>query len=284
MTRVAVVIDSTAYIPEAMMKENDIHIVPLNVIFGDEIFLDGVDMVPQTFYSRLSSSKIMPSTSQPSPDAFKIKYKELLDKGYQIISMHISSNLSGTVNSAMQAKNEVGNGDIEVIDSKLTSMALGFPVLTVARAAREGATLKECKAIAENAISKSGAIFAVNTLEFLHRGGRIGSAAAFMGTALNLKPVLHLEDGKIEALEKIRTMTKAMDRVVQILGNQVKNTSSLHLAAIHSNVPGEAQKLLDKARNAYTIAQVQDAVVADISPVIGTHTGPGTVGLAFMFE
>ena len=284
MTRVAVVIDSTAYIPEVMLKEKDIHIVPLNVIFGDEIFLDGVDMIPQTFYSRLSSSKIMPSTSQPSPDAFKLKYRELLDQGFQIISMHISSNLSGTVNSAMQAKNEVGNGDIEVIDSKLTSMALGFPVLAVAQAAREGATLKECKSIAEECVLKSGAVFAVNTLEFLHRGGRIGGAAAFMGTALNLKPVLHLDDGKIEALEKVRTMTKAMDRLVQVLGNKIGHSGSLHLAAIHSNVPEEAQKLLFKARNSFSVDQVQDAVVADISPVIGTHTGPGTVGLAYMFE
>ncbi len=282
MSSVAIVTDSTAYIPTEMMNGYSIQVVPLNVIWGDQTFLDGVDIQPNEFYDRLKGSKITPTTSQPSPEMFKNVYKGLLEHDHDVISLHISSKLSGTVDSAFQAKQQLNSNRIEVIDSQLTSMALGFPVLAVGKAAKEGATLQECKALAEQSVLHSGAIFTVSTLEYLRRGGRIGGASALLGTALDLKPILTLIDGKIEAVERVRTLNKAIDRLVDHLIQQTKKRTPLQVAAINANSPLEAERILAKIREKYDIADIDVAIKGEISPVIGTHTGPGTLGIAYM--
>jgi DegV family protein with EDD domain len=281
MTKVAIVTDSTAYLPDEHIQENSITVVPLQVIWGEESFLDGVDITPQTFYERLRTSDLLPSTSQPSPAAFTQVYSKLLNDGYDILSLHISSGLSGTVASAFQARELLPDGNIEIIDTLSTTMTMGFQVLKAARAAKNGATLQECKALANTANEHSGVFFAVSTLEFLHRGGRIGGGAAFLGNMLNLKPVLGLEEGKIQAVERIRTMHKALDRLIELAENDMDMNGPIYLATISSNAEEDARKLLQRAIERLGEEKVKESYYADISPVIGTHTGPGTIGLCY---
>ena len=181
MSKVAIVTDSSPNIPENIIKENRIHIVPLTVIWGEETYYDGVDITPTEFYNRLEKAKVMPSTSQPSVADFEVLFRSLHEDGYDILAVLISEDLSGTISSATQAKKLLPKANIEIINSKSIAMALGFPVLTAAKAANQGASLAECKRIAEDACKKTGIIFVCDTLEFLHRGGRIGGAKGLLG-------------------------------------------------------------------------------------------------------
>lgn len=282
MTKVAIVTDSTAYIPPELMNHYPISVIPLQVIFGNQTFLDGVEIQPQQFYEKLQNTKTMPTTSQPTPKAFEEEYRRLLEQGYDILTITISSKLSGTLDSASQAKKVFPTAHIELVDSELTSMAMGFIVLTVARAAQQGATLAECKALAERGKQSAGALFIPSTLEFLHRGGRIGGAAAFLGTALDLKPLLELRDGKVAAIERVRTMSKATNRLLDLLAERLSGQKPIHIAALHANAPEDAALLLQKTRERFSVSDVSEAVLAEVSPVIGTHTGPGTVGIAWL--
>jgi DegV family protein with EDD domain len=224
----------------------------------------------------------MPTTSQPTPAAFIEVYRNLLDQGYEIVSAHISSRLSGTVDSALQAKAHFPEARIEVIDTLTTSMAIGFPVISAARAAMQGATLAECKTIIERGCSNSGILFSLNTLEFLRRGGRIGGAQAFLGTALNLKPILEVVEGKVEAVERVRTMSKSIDRLLELFLARAGSRRPVRIAALHANSPQAASQLLERAVAKFPKEEVADAVLTDVSPVIGVHTGPGCVGLVFV--
>ena len=158
-------------------------------------------------------------------------------------------------------------------------MALGFQALAAARAAEEGADLAECKAVAEQARDHTGVVFAVATLEFLHRGGRIGGGARFLGTALNLKPILEIRDGRVEALERVRTRKKSLARLIELVEERTEGQSPIRIAVIHANAPEEAKALLEEASK--RLGAVEE-IFSDVSPVVGTHTGPGTVGIAYM--
>ena len=280
MSKVAVVTDSTTYLPPEIYADLPLYVLPLQVIWGDEHFRDGIDIKPDEFYRKLETSDITPTTSQPSPKVFQDQYQELLDQGYDILSVHISTGLSGTVNSAEQAKSILKSDRIEIIDSHVTGMALGFIALFTARAAKDGATLAECKAMAEDMVPRSGAVFAVSTLEYLHKGGRIGTASAFLGTALKLKPVLWLNNGKIEAKEKIRTFQKALDRLVS-LTVEIVGERKVAISLIHADAEEAAEKILERTVEAVGRDKVTETVLTAVSPVIGTHTGPGTVGICF---
>lgn len=281
MSKVAVVTDSTSDIPADLSTSLPIYSLPLQVIWGEEILKDRIDIQPEAFYNRLATAKTMPSTSQVTPEAFKELYSRLSSESYDILSIHISSKLSGTLDSATQAKAELGSANIVLFDSLMTSMAMGFQVLAAARAAKEGASLNECAALAEQARANSNVYFAVSTLEFLRRGGRIGGAAAFLGTALDLKPILALRDGKVEAVERVRTMNKALDRLVDNCMKDLTGKRSIRLAALNANAPKEAQLLLEKLRSKLNQDDVVETFIGEISPVLGTHAGPGAVGMAF---
>lgn len=283
MSKIAIVTDSTSNLPEDLVRHHSIHVIPLQLIWAGDTYRDGLDIAPLEFYTRLKTAKEMPSSSQPSPAAFQRVYTELLDQGYDIVSIHISSKLSGTMDSAIQAKNNLHSDRIALIDSFSASMGLGFPVLVAARAASEGASFEEVVQQAENAANRTGVLFVVSTLEFLHRGGRIGGAAAFLGTALGLKPILYVNDGKVDAKEKIRTMTKALDRVTDLLVENVGDRK-VHLSVLHANAPAEADNLLQKAKDRLPSGAIVESFLTPVSPVIGTHTGPGTVGFAYMLE
>ncbi len=283
MSKVMVVTDSTANIPNELIKNSPVKIVPLQVIWNEEILRDGIDIQPVEFYRRLKQEKNLPSTSQATPEDFKKTYSELLAQDYDILSIHISSKLSGTLDSATQAKKALNSSRITLIDSLSTSMAMGFQVLSAIRMAESGASLAECTTIAQKAIHHTGVYFAVNTLEYLYRGGRIGGAAAFMGHMLNLKPLLELRDGRIEAIKKVRTLSKTIDYLLDLVETRMKKTNGpIRLCAVHADTPDEARELLDRAVARFSNTLVNDAVISNISPVLGTHAGPGALGLAFM--
>ena len=283
MSKFALVTDSTAYVPAELVQKHNISVVPLILVWGDEMFEDGVDILPKEFYTRLKTAKVMPSTSQATPAKMQAIFQSLVDQGMDVLGMFISSKLSGTMQSAMQAKDTMGSAGekVTLVDSQCTSMALGFQVLAAARAMDAGASLQECAAIAEKAHEKAGLFFAVDTLEFLHRGGRIGGAQRFIGSALNLKPILALKDGRVEGVERIRTKGKAQDRILELVSEQVKGKSNIRLATVHANAAEDAKILLDRAAKALNPSET---FVTDLSPVVGTHAGPGTVGLAFMTD
>jgi DegV family protein with EDD domain len=282
MSKVVVVTDSTANIPPELTRNQPVTFVPLQVIWGEKTYRDGEDITADEFYTRLSTAKVMPTTSQPSPADYIRVYEQLLAEGSEILSIHISAKLSGTLDSATQAKAAFPGAKIELVDSNTTSMALGFSVLAALRAATNGASLQDCRDIALKAREHSGIIFAVNTLEFLRRGGRIGGAAAFLGTALNLKPLLELRDGRIEAIERVRTMSKAIDRLLDLFEERINHRTPLRIACVHAQAYHEACTLLERAQVRFGKEHVSEALISPVSPVLGTHTGPGCMGLAYM--
>ncbi len=281
MSKVAVITDSTAYIPDDLLKQYSITVTPQVLIWGDETFQDGVDILPDEFYKRLRTAKVMPTTSQVSIMTMKTVFEEILEKGFDVLGIFISSKLSGTIQSAQQALEMLpkAKDKIAIIDSQSTSMAMGYQVLSAARAAQEGAKLDECQELAEKAREHTGVLFVVDTLEFLHRGGRIGGAQKFLGTALNLKPILELRDGRVESVDKVRTKGKAYERVLDLLTEKIGGRTPVRLATLHANAEADARALLDAA-----VARIQpvETIFASVSPVIGTHAGPGTVGLAYL--
>jgi DegV family protein with EDD domain len=281
MSKVAIITDSSPYIPQELLEEYQIHVVPLVVIWGEETYADGVDIRPQEFYERLQSAEVMPSTSQPSIAAFKDKYQELHEQGYDVLAVLISEKLSGTVDSATQAKNEFPEAHVEIVDSESTAMATGFQVLAAARAAEAGASLLECKAAAEQAQERSGVVFVVDTLEYLHRGGRIGGAKRFLGTMLNIKPILAVKDGYVQSIGQVRTEKKALEELVCIVEESTNGCSSVHLASLHANRPDTASYVLEEAQKRIPCVE---KVFSEVSPAIGTHTGPGAMGLAYWLE
>lgn len=284
MSKVAIVSDSTACFPADVIKGYPLYVAPLQVIWGEESFQDGVDIQPAEFYERLATSKTNPSTSQTTPGYFAELYKKLLDEGYDILSVHISSRLSGTLDSAIQAREMVknGKGRIALVDTLGAGMAMGFPALVAARAAMQGATLEECRILCENAAKHSGVFVVVPTLEYLHRGGRIGGAAAFVGSMLNLKPIIKLIDGKLDSVDKVRTFGKAVERMIDLFHKDVEGHLPVRICVHHANSPDEARALLEKVRARFAVSEVSEAFIADVSPVIGTHVGPGTLGIAYL--
>lgn len=279
--KVAIVTDSTAYLPETLIEQYNISITPLSLIWGEGVYRDGVDISPSEFYERLSKSKVMPTTSQVTPGVMHDTIKSLIEQGYDVLGIFLSSRISGTFQSAVQAREMIeGAGEkIALVDSLSTTMAMGWPVLTAARAAQAGESLIECRKIAENACANSGVLFVVETLEFMHRGGRIGGAQALLGSILNIKPVLEMREGHIEAVDKVRTKQKAIQRVVDEVTERIKGKGPLRLAVTHANSEAHAAALLETACMELNPVET---LSAPLSPVIGTHAGPGTVALNFM--
>lgn len=279
MSKVALVTDSTACIPEDLMQKYQISVAPQILVWGEETFLDGVDIQPDQYYIRLQNAKIMPTTSQASPKSFNEIFSHLLDQDFEVLTILLSAQLSGTLISAQQALENFPGAPIEIMDSYTTAMAMGFQVLAAARAAEQGGSLSECKAIAEEARQKTGVIFAVDTLEFLHRGGRIGGGARLLGTALNLKPIFEISGGQVEPVEKVRTRKKSISRLLELVDERIDGKQSVHLATLHANAPQEACQIMEMVNARF---KADESLFTVVSPVVGTHAGPGTVGIAYM--
>ena len=283
MSKIAIVTDSTSFLPAELIKKHSITVTPQVLIWEEKTYRDGVDIQPSEFYTRLKTAKKMPSTSQVSPATMQSTFQGLVDQGYDVLGIFISSKLSGTMQSAMQGKETMGAAGekVTVVDSFSTSMSLGLIVLAAARAVESGSSISDCLAAVEKTRRNSGIFFAVDTLEFLHRGGRIGGAQRFIGSALGLKPILALKEGKVEGVERIRTKSKAHDRLLELITEQVNGKSNIRIATLHANASEDAKALLDRAAQQLNPVET---IFAEVSPVVGSHTGPGTVGLAFSFE
>ena len=281
MSKVALVTDSTSYIPKELREQYPITVVPQVVIWEGQTYEDDVTMTPAQFYTRLRTAKVMPSTSQVSVVNMHKAFSTLLEQGYEVLGIFVSEKLSGTYQSAVQGRDQLTSGKekVDFINSETTAMALGFMVLQVARAAKEGASLADCRALAEKARQHVGVYLTVETLEFLHRGGRIGGAQRFLGTALNLKPILAIEDGRVEPVERVRTRGKALDRVVELVAEKCAGKSPVRMATLHADSETDARVMLDKIN---PLVNPVESVFAAVSPAVGAHAGPGTVGLAWM--
>ena len=279
MSKVALVTDSTAYIPKDLVDQYQITVAPQILIWGEQTYLDGIDITPEEFYTRLSKTTIMPTTSQVNIASFQQIFERLVDEGYEVLAILLSKHLSKTIDSALQAREMLPGAPIEIVDSVTTAMAMGFQVLAAARLAEQGASMAECKALAEKAIKHVGVLFAVDSLEFLHRGGRIGGGQRFLGSALNIKPILEVRDGRIEAVERVRTRKKSLLRLVELVRERIGDRQPVRLATLHANAHDEALEILEEARKHLTTVE---SIFSEVSPVVGTHAGPGTVGLAYM--
>lgn len=280
MNKVAIVTDSTAGIPDSIAREYNITVVPLSVLWDDKSYLDGIDITPEEFYERLVKSDTLPTTSQPSAGMFAEAFKKLIDQGYDILTIVISSKLSGTYQSAILAAEDFPKNRITVVDSLQASMPLTLVVLTVAQAAQRGATLLECTNLAKDLCQRVRTLFIVDTLEFLYKGGRIGGAARLIGSALKMKPVLQLKDGLIDSYENVRTFKKATERVFEIAESEIGKQGTIeYLGIVTANVPQRGEEFLTLAHQRFN---VRNEFVGMISPVIGTYVGPGTVGLVYI--
>lgn len=281
MSKVAIVIDSTAYLPPGFIEQHHIQVVPLQLIWGEETFMDGVDIQPKEFYARLRTAETIPTTSQPSAAAFKQIFEQLHADGAEILALLISSGISGTVASAEQAREMLPDVRIEVVDSRATATELGFIIMEVTKAAQAGMDLTGCAALAKRLKERSGVIFAVDTLKFLHRGGRIGGGKRFLGTMLNIKPLLEMTGGRIEALEQVRTRRKAQARLVELLEDRAQGRKYRYVSVMQADAEKEAAVLLELAEQTLDI---EESFISVIGPVIGTHAGPGTLALAYLLE
>ena len=279
MKKVAIVTDSTAYLPANYVEEFGVTVVPLTLQWDGASYRDGVDILPDEFYTRLSDSKTLPTTSQATVNDFTQVYKKLMDEGFDILTLPISSGISGTYDSAIQAKAQLGNVPIEIIDTRLVSMALSFQVLAAARAAKDGASLEECKQIALKAYDHIGVYFVVDTLKYLHAGGRIGGGKRFMGTALNIKPILEIRDGKIEAVKSVISINKALEAMVEMVEKDVDQRKPVRVSVFHALAAEKAQELL---KTTAARLHADEAILSYVSPVIGCHVGPGTLSIAYM--
>lgn len=281
MSKTAIVTDSTSTLPEEFIRQYDIKVAPQIVIWDEKTLQDGIDITPAQFYERLKTSPTMPTTSQATVQAFRQIFQPLVSAGRPIVAVLISEKLSGTVQSALQAKQDFPGAQIEVIDSGHAGMSLGFQALMTARQAEAGKAFDEVVAYARKAKDHTGIMLVVDTLEFLHRGGRIGGASRFLGTALNMKPLLHVVDGRIEALERIRTKPKAFARMLDLLGEKVQGHSNVRIATMHAAAAEDAARVLEDAVSRY---HPIETTISWATPAIGTHTGPGTMAVGYCVD
>jgi DegV family protein with EDD domain len=273
---VRIVTDSTADLPAALAQDMGIAVVPLNVHFGDEVFTDGDTIHSDEFYQRLVSSSSLPKTSQPAIGAFMETYQQLLADADGIVSVHISSQVSGTVNAAQLAVSELGSNAIEVVDTLQASLALGLIAIAAAKVAQSGGSLAEVVAEAKSASQRARFFGLVETLEYLEKGGRIGKAQALLGSLLRIKPILTLREGVAHPVEKVRTRAKGLERLaaiaaelapieaIGVMSSDVAEDSKLIIDALTKHIPGS------------------DPVVSRFGPILGTYLGPGSLGVAVL--
>jgi len=275
--KVKIVTDSTAYLLPKEIAQYDIRVVPIKLAFGAEVFSEGVDITNEEFYRRLAKSNTPPTTSQPTVSDFTEVYFELTSLGHPIFSIHISSKLSGTINSALAARDAFPEAQIEVVD--WLSSGMGTLVVAAARAAEEGQGLAQIKTKIEQ-LAPCVSIFAmVDTLKYAWKGGRIGAGMALLGSLLNIKPILALENAEAKPLARARSRAKGVEYMLKLLEKRVGAGGSIHHGVIvHSCISEEAQALEREVRARFNCAKLE---IVEIGPVFGTHIGPGALGLAF---
>jgi len=271
----AVVLDSTADFPDAPQRYPNVRTVPLYVRFGDESFRDYVDMTPSAFYERLQTAPELPTTSQPTPADFLAAYTELAGRYEHVLSLQISSTLSGTFASAQTAAEELG-GRVRVIDTRTVSASLALLALAVLRRLEHGTTDEEIDEVVERYGREHHLLFTVNTLEYLAKGGRIGRAAALAGNLLNVKPILTITDGEVVPLKRVRGNAKAFAEFAETFRATTTDSPRLKVGIAHAAAPERMRALETMVREARPNAEIE--IATELGAVIGTHAGPGTIG------
>jgi DegV family protein with EDD domain len=272
----AIVLDSTADFPDAQERYPNFRVVPLYVRFGEESYKDYVELGPTEFYERLRSSPELPTTSQPTPADFLAVYEELAPRYEHVLSLQISSTLSGTFASAETAASMLGGDKVRVIDTRTVAASLALMALGVQRRLERGTTHEEIDAFVARYGREHRLLFTVNTLEYLARGGRIGKAAAFAGNLLNVKPILTIRDGEVIPLKRVRGNHKAFEEFRTLFEETSTDSPSLRIGIAHAAAPERLEALRELVQRVRPHAQIEMAT--ELGAVIGTHAGPGTVG------
>jgi len=274
---IKIVTDSTCDLPPEVFRQYDITVMPMRIHFGTETFLDGVNITRDEFYQRLRTAPQLPTTSQPSAGEFCEAFRPLVEAGHEVVGIYISSELSGTCASAHAACELLPDASITVIDPRTTSAGLGWTVWEAARMAEAGADVATIQARLEEMANKMRVYFVVDTLEYLQKGGRIGGAKALLGTMLKIKPLLMLHKGRVESLEQVRTRHKALARMIELMAQEMSGYSEVRAAVLHAQVEDEARAVAERVQAAMPCTE---SFICEIGPTLGTHTGPGVIGLA----
>ena len=276
--KIIVVTDSSASLPDHLKTGLDLRVIPLWLVWDNESFQDGVDIQPQAFYDRLRKSTSLPSSTQPSVQEFKEFFTQCKKDGDAVVCVLASSKISGTVDSALAAKELIPDLPIRVVDSLFSAMGQGLIAIAAALAAASGMTIDEVVNVAEQTREVTNLLFVVDTLEYLHKGGRIGGAKRLLGTALNIKPILHFDGGLIESLSQTRTKKKGVAELLDIAEERLGGKRMAEGAVVHVDCLDEGEELLELVKNRFNPGNLY---LSDVSPVVGTHVGPGGLGLAF---
>ncbi|MGQ9682967.1 MAG: DegV family protein [Anaerolineae bacterium] len=274
---IKIVTDSASSIAPDVARATGISIVPMKVAFGDETYIDGVNLDGPGFYRRLMASRALPATSQPSAGEFMETLQRLTDDGSEALCVLISHHLSGTLSSAEAARDMLPGRSIHIYNTLSVSIGQGLLCFAAADMAKAGEPIEAILGHLERLRSQLRVYFVVDTLEFLQRGGRIGGASALLGTMLKIKPILHIVNGRIEPLEKVRSKQKAVERMLEIMGENVGPDTPVLAAVGHTNAEAEASELEMEMRRRF---RCQRLFVAEAGPTIGTHAGPGVLAIA----
>ena len=277
----AIVLDSTADLPDARERFPNWRVVPLYVRFGDETFRDYVDLGPDEFYARLRDSRVQPATSQPTPGDFVRVYEELVQSYDRVLSLQISSTLSGTFASAETAAASAGAA-VRVIDTRTATVAIALLALAIERRLERGTSDEEVDALVARFASEHRLIATVDTLDYLARGGRIGRAAAFAGTLLDVKPIIEVAGGEVLPLKRVRGSRKAVAELARLFAEAVADGPGLRVGIAQAAAPQRAQQLEEAVRSVRPQAQLE--LTTALGPVVGTHAGPGAVGLCWFAD
>ena len=279
--KIVVVTDSSAYLPAEVIGELPIAVIPLWLMWDEESYQDGIDIHPTEFYQRLKDSKTLPTSSQPSAQEFGVFFKKIAQDADAIVNVLVSSQISGTIASAQAAMAEQSELDIRLVDSNLSAMGLGLCVLAAGRAAAADKSVDEVVTVATEMSQQVHLLFVVDTLEYLFKGGRISGGKRLLGTALNIKPILHFEDGKIKPHSQARTKRKALAQLLEIVEERLDGKQMYEAAIMDVNTPDEGDAVAEMVRERFAPSMLHRS---GVSPVVGTHVGPGTVGIAFYAE
>jgi DegV family protein with EDD domain len=275
--KVAIVTDSTATLPKDLVEELGIHVVPVLLVFGGETFRDGVDITPDEVYRRLRSGEGIPTSAAPSVGDFLRVYASAAREASGVLSIHMSPRLSSTHAVATTASELLDDVPVRVVDCQTAAIGQGFVVLEAARIASAGATLDEVQHRVEEVAPKISLLFTLDSFEYLRRGGRIGGAAALAGTLLQIKPVLYLSEGRVEVFSKPRTKHRAIALILRQMEKQVAGRP-IRAAVLHADALREAEELRQSVADRFDCAEL---LISEFTPVMGAHTGPGLLGVAF---
>ena len=274
---IKIVTDSTHYLPSHLIAEHDIHVVPVMLLFGDKVYYEGIDIDSDTFFQRLASNHTFPTTSQPSTSAFLDIWRPLLDAGHEVITILLSAKVSGTFDTAQALLKHLSpDAPISIVDSASTATGMGFQVLRAAELVEQGLSRDKIVDRLQKMQQQIQIMLVPDTLEYLHRGGRINAVSAWLGNMLSIKPLLSFSNGFLEPIERIRTLHRAKKRLIELTLEHLGSDLQPWISVMHSRSPGQAQDLLSVFRARFPGAQF---FTSEIGPALGVHIGPGGVGV-----